>query len=92
MNFIHEANCLKVGEVLDDVWIDTDTDKLYVVDHKIAYQKSSWREIELNDPSLYPITQSKNISIISFCSFSVIALPDGRHIPFLNKPSSKKLP
>ena len=52
MNFIHEANCLKVDKVLDDVWIDTDIDKLYVVDHKIFYQKSSWKEVDLNDPSL----------------------------------------
>ena len=52
MNFIHEANCLKVDKVLDDLLIDTDTDKFYVVDHKISYQKSSWREMDLNDPSL----------------------------------------
>ena len=52
MNFIHEANCPKVDNVLGDEWIDTDTDKLYVVDHRISYQKSSWREMDLSDPSL----------------------------------------
>ena len=49
MNFVHQPTNLKVGGGLDDVWIDTNTKKLHVVDYKSTSQKSPGREIDLND-------------------------------------------
>ena len=48
-DFVHEPTNLKVGGGLDDVWIDTSTNKLHVVDYKSTSQKSPDREIDLND-------------------------------------------
>ncbi len=50
MHYIHKESNLKVGGGLDDVWINTDTNKLHIVDYKSTSQKSSGKKISLDGP------------------------------------------
>ena len=49
MHFIHEASNLKVGGGLDDVWLNTKTEELHIVDYKSTSQKTEGMEITLKD-------------------------------------------
>jgi len=46
---IHDETNLKVGGGLDDVWLNTKTNKLHIVDYKSTSQKSDNGPINLND-------------------------------------------
>ena len=50
MNTVHEETHLKIGGGLDDVWLNTKTNQLHIVDYKSTSQKSADKEISLNDP------------------------------------------
>ena len=50
MNFVHEPTNLLVGGGLDDVWLNTETNRLHIVDYKSTSQKSEGKEITLDDP------------------------------------------
>ena len=47
---IHEATNLKIGGGVDDVWLNTETGLLHVVDYKSTSVKSEGKEISLDDP------------------------------------------
>ena len=49
MNTIHEPTNLKIGGGLDDVWINSQTDLLHIVDYKSTSQKSPDKAITLDD-------------------------------------------
>ncbi len=49
MHFVHEASNLKVGGGLDDVWFNTKTEQLHIVDYKSTSQKTEGMEITLQD-------------------------------------------
>ena len=46
---IHEATNLKIGGGLDDVWLNTETNKLHIVDYKSTSQKSAGKILTLDD-------------------------------------------
>jgi len=50
MHYVHGETNLKVGGGLDDVWLNTKTNKLHIVDYKSTSQKTEGREITLDDP------------------------------------------
>ena len=50
MNTVHEPTHLLVGGGLDDVWLNTKTNQLHIVDYKSTSQKSDGKEITLEDP------------------------------------------
>ena len=50
MNTVHEPTHLKIGGGLDDVWLNTQTNKLHIVDYKSTSQKSDGKDITLEDP------------------------------------------
>ena len=47
MNVIHEATHLKIGGGLDDIWLNTETSQLHIVDYKSTSQKSEGKKITL---------------------------------------------
>ncbi len=49
MNFIHKKTNLKVGGGLDDVWLNTKTNKIHIVDFKSTSQKKDKGPITLDD-------------------------------------------
>jgi len=49
LHTIHEPTHLKIGGGLDDVWLNSDTGQLHIVDYKSTSQKSPDKEINLND-------------------------------------------
>ena len=49
MNFVHKKTNLKVGGGLDDVWFNTKTKKLHIVDYKSTSQKKDYGPITLDD-------------------------------------------
>ncbi|MDC0033322.1 PD-(D/E)XK nuclease family protein [Alphaproteobacteria bacterium] len=48
-NTVHEETNLKVGGGLDDVWLNTETGHVHLVDYKSTSQKSPDKEITLDD-------------------------------------------
>lgn len=50
MNTVHQPTNLKIGGGLDDVWLNTETNLLHIVDYKSTSQKTPGKEITLNDP------------------------------------------
>ncbi len=48
-NTVHEETNLKVGGGLDDVWLNTQTGQVHIVDYKSTSQKSSNKTITLDD-------------------------------------------
>ena len=50
MNTVHEETHLKIGGGLDDVWLNTKTNQLHIVDYKSTSQKSADKQISLNGP------------------------------------------
>ena len=48
MHIIHEPTHLKIGGGLDDVWLNTKTQQLHIVDYKSTSQKSEGKEITLD--------------------------------------------
>ena len=48
-NTIHQETNLKFGGGLDDVWENTNTGQLHIVDYKSTSQKTEGREISLED-------------------------------------------
>ena len=48
-NTVHEETNLKVGGGLDDVWLNTETGQVHLVDYKSTSQKSPNKEITLDD-------------------------------------------
>ena len=50
MNTVHEETNLKIGGGLDDVWLNTDTGEIHIVDYKSTSQKSQGKRITLDDP------------------------------------------
>lgn len=50
LHYIHEKTNLKIGGGLDDVWLNTKTQKLHIVDYKSTSQKTEGKKISLNDP------------------------------------------
>ena len=49
MHIIHSETNLKVGGGLDDVWLNTQTNKIHIVDYKSTSQKSDKGPITLDD-------------------------------------------
>ena len=49
MNYIHKESNLKVGGGLDDVWLNTNTNKLHIIDFKSTSQKKDNGPITLDD-------------------------------------------
>ena len=49
MHTLHNKTNLKIGGGLDDVWLNTKTNKLHIVDYKITSQKSDKGPITLDD-------------------------------------------
>lgn len=47
---IHEESNIKLGGGLDDVWLNNKTRELHIVDYKSTSQKSSGKQITLDDP------------------------------------------
>lgn len=47
---IHQETNLKIGGGIDDVWLNTETGLLHVVDYKSTSTKSQGKEITLDDP------------------------------------------
>ena len=50
MNTVHSESNLKVGGGLDDIWLNTSTNQLHVVDYKSTSQKTNGKQISLDDP------------------------------------------
>ena len=50
LNWVHTPTNLKIGGGLDDVWIDTASAQLHVVDYKSTSLKSPGKKITLDDP------------------------------------------
>lgn len=48
-NTVHEETNLKVGGGLDDVWLNTETGQVHLVDYKSTSQKSPGKEMTLDD-------------------------------------------
>ena len=49
MNTIHDESNIKLGGGLDDVWLNTETGKLHIVDYKSTSQKTEGKQITLDD-------------------------------------------
>ena len=49
MNTIHEESQIKLGGGLDDVWLNTDSGQLHIIDYKSTSQKTEGKEITLED-------------------------------------------
>jgi len=49
MHTVHEESNIKLGGGLDDIWLNTKTDELHIVDYKSTSQKSPNKEITLDD-------------------------------------------
>ena len=49
MNTVHEESNIKLGGGLDDIWFNSKTNELHIVDYKSTSQKSPNKEITLND-------------------------------------------
>ena len=49
MHAVHEESNIKLGGGLDDIWLNTKTDELHIVDYKSTSQKSPNKEITLDD-------------------------------------------
>ena len=49
MNTVHEESNIKLGDGLDDVWLNKITNELHIVDYKSTSQKSPNKEITLDD-------------------------------------------
>lgn len=49
MNTVFEALNLKIGGGLDDIWFNTETKKLHIVDYKSTSQKTEGKVITLDD-------------------------------------------
>ena len=47
---IHEETNLKIGGGIDDVWLNTNTGKLHIVDYKSTSLKTAGKNITLDDP------------------------------------------
>ena len=48
LNTVHDSTNLKIGGGLDDVFLNTKTNQLHIVDYKSTSQKTEGREITLN--------------------------------------------
>ena len=48
LNTVHESTNLKIGGGLDDVFFNTKTNQLHIVDYKSTSQKTEGREVTLN--------------------------------------------
>lgn len=48
-HFVHEPTNLKIGGGVDDVWKNTDTGQLHIVDYKSTSQKTDGKNISLDD-------------------------------------------
>lgn len=49
MNTVHEPSNIKLGGGLDDIWLNTETQQLHIVDYKSTSQKSNGKTITLDD-------------------------------------------
>jgi hypothetical protein len=49
MNTIHEESNIKLGGGLDDIWLNTETGQLHIVDYKSTSQKTEGKQITLDD-------------------------------------------
>jgi len=49
MNTVHKPSNLKIGGGLDDVWVNSETGELHIVDYKSTSQKSPNKAITLDD-------------------------------------------
>ena len=63
MNTVVESVNLKVGGGLDDVWQNTETNELHIVDYKSTSQKSAGRQISLDDPFKAPYKRQMDLYI-----------------------------
>ena len=50
MNTVHEESNIKLGGGLDDVWFNTKSKELHIVDYKSTSQKLKGKKITLDDP------------------------------------------
>ena len=49
MNTVHEESNIKLGGGLDDIWLNTETGELHIVDYKSTSQKTEGKQITLDD-------------------------------------------
>ena len=49
-NTVHEETNLKIGGGIDDVWLNSETGQVHIVDYKSTSQKSPDKEINLDGP------------------------------------------
>lgn len=49
LNTVHKETNLKIGGGLDDVWLNTKTNEIHIVDYKSTSQKSPGKKITLDD-------------------------------------------
>ena len=50
MHTVHEESNIKFGGGLDDIWLNTETNELHIVDYKSTSQKTDGKQITLDDP------------------------------------------
>ena len=50
MHTVHEESNIKLGGGLDDIWLNTETNELHIVDYKSTSQKADGKQITLDDP------------------------------------------
>ena len=58
---IHEETNLKIGGGLDDVWLNTKTGKLHIVDYKSTSLKTAGKSVTLEDP--WKITYKRQMDL-----------------------------
>ena len=63
LNTIHEKTNLKIGGGLDDVFINTKTQQLHIVDYKSTSQKAEGRQISLAGPYKEGIKRQMDIYV-----------------------------
>ena len=93
MNTVHEESNIKLGGGLDDIWLNTRTNNLHIVDYKSTSQKSPNKEITLNDywkagykrqMDMYVrIMRRKGFSISSIGYFYIVMVIDLVNTTFL---------
>ena len=63
---IHEETNLKIGGGLDDVWLNTKTGKLHIVDYKSTSLKTAGKSVTLEDP--WKITYKRQMDCLLYTS------------------------
>ena len=71
MHTVHEESNIKLGGGLDDIWLNTETNELHIVDYKSTSQKADGKQITLDDPWKLP-TSAKWTCMSGSCAARVL--------------------